>query len=185
MIMNAKVESSSAFFEAKYQQDLDPWNFSSDAYELGRYDAIIGAISHRRYHQAFEPGCSIGVLTERLAIHCEAVDAIDFSSTAAAQAQARCRYLPNVVVTCAGIPEIVMQSQKPRSAWFASGVGLLYLSVKLRNDAELDLYRNASIRFVPAEYCEHLESRSTKVVGVIAPRYVIASTRDHRRQVGS
>jgi trans-aconitate methyltransferase len=105
LIVDAKFESSSAFFEAKYQANSDPWDFSSDAYELGRYDAIIGAISHRHYRQVFEPGCSIGVLTERLAVHCEAVDAIDFSSTATAKAQARCAYLPHVVITCAAIPE--------------------------------------------------------------------------------
>ena len=105
MISDAKFESSAAFFEAKYRVDPDPWDFSKDAYELGRYHAIIRAISDRRYHRAFEPGCSIGVLTERLAAHCDAVDAIDFSTTAAAQAQARCAHLPQVEVRCAALPE--------------------------------------------------------------------------------
>jgi cyclopropane fatty-acyl-phospholipid synthase-like methyltransferase len=116
--MDAKFESSSSFFEAKYRENLDPWDFSSDAYELGRYDAIIRAISHRRYQRAFEPGCSIGVLTERLAAHCDAVEAIDFSPTAAAQAQARCAYLQNVEVRCAAVPD----------AFPAKGVDLLVLS---------------------------------------------------------
>jgi SAM-dependent methyltransferase len=97
--------SSAAFFEDKYQKKTDPWDFSSDAYELGRYDAIIRTISHRRYHQAFEPGCSIGVLTERLALHCDAVYAIDFSPSASARAHARCAHLPHVEVRCAAFPE--------------------------------------------------------------------------------
>ncbi len=93
-------KTSPAFFEAKYQETKDPWNFAADPYELSRYDAIIHAISHRRYRRAFEPGCSIGVLTERLAAHCEEVDAVDFSPSAAALAKARCAHLPNVNVRC-------------------------------------------------------------------------------------
>lgn len=105
MSNGAKFESSPAFFEAKYQDNPDPWNFSSDAYELGRYDAIIRAISHRHYRRAFEPGCSIGVLTERLAAYCDAIDAVDFSPTAVAQAQARCDHLPHVEVCCVALPD--------------------------------------------------------------------------------
>lgn len=100
-----KFESSAAFFEAKYREDADPWDFAHSAYELARYDAIINAISHRTYRRALEPGCSIGVLTERLAPYCDAVDAIDFSPTAAAQAARRCARLHNVEVHCAALPQ--------------------------------------------------------------------------------
>jgi hypothetical protein len=103
--IDAKFESSPAFFEAKYRENADPWDFSHSTYELGRYDAIIRAISHRIYKRAFEPGCSIGVLTERLAAYCDAVEAIDFSPTASAQAQKRCAHLPNVEVRCAALPD--------------------------------------------------------------------------------
>jgi cyclopropane fatty-acyl-phospholipid synthase-like methyltransferase len=97
--------SSAAFFEAKYQKKTDPWDFSSNAYELQRYDAIISAIAHRRYDRAFEPGCSIGVLTERLAAYCDEVYAIDFSPSASAQARSRCAHLQQVEVHCASLPE--------------------------------------------------------------------------------
>lgn len=105
MIEDIKFASSAAFFEAKYQEKADPWDFSSNLYELQRYDAIIGAISHRRYARAFEPGCSIGVLTERLAAYSDEVYAIDFSSIAAAQARSRCAHLPQVKIYCAAFPE--------------------------------------------------------------------------------
>jgi hypothetical protein len=105
MSVDIKFESSPAFFEQKYQENADPWNFSHSAYELARYDAIINAISHRTYHRAFEPGCSIGVLTERLAAYCDAVEAIDFSPTASVLAQRRCAHLPNVEVRCAALPD--------------------------------------------------------------------------------
>ncbi len=104
MSTDTKFESSPAFFEAKYQENTDPWDFTHNAYELGRYDAIIDAISHRTYRRAFEPGCSIGVLTERLAAYCGTVDAIDFSPTAVVQAQRRCAHLRNVEVHCAALP---------------------------------------------------------------------------------
>lgn len=105
MIQDVPFASSAAFFEAKYREKSDPWNFSSSAYELQRYDAIIRAIADRRYGRAFEPGCSIGVLTERLAAHCDEVYAIDFSPSASALAQARCGHLPQVEVHCASLPE--------------------------------------------------------------------------------
>jgi SAM-dependent methyltransferase len=103
--IETKVESSPAFFEEKYRENADPWDFSHSAYELGRYDAIINAIAHRTYRWAFEPGCSIGVLTERLAAYCGTVDAIDFSPTAIMQAQRRCAHLHNVEVRCAALPD--------------------------------------------------------------------------------
>ena len=94
--------SSAEFFEAKYRaaKDADPWNFASSAYEQQRYDAIIHALSGRRYRRAFEPACSVGVLTTRLATLCDQVSACDFSETAVAAAQARCVHLSNVTVCC-------------------------------------------------------------------------------------
>ena len=86
--------TSRAFFEEKYKGSEDPWRFASSSYELGRYDAIINALSFRRYRRAFEPACSIGVLTEQLAIICDRVDATDISSTAVEQAIHRCQAAP-------------------------------------------------------------------------------------------
>ncbi len=92
--------SSSGFFEDKYRTSDDPWNFASSAYEQRRYDAIIGALEGRRYARALEPGCSVGVLTERLAQICDRVHATDFSPSAVERARARCAHLPNVVISC-------------------------------------------------------------------------------------
>ena len=106
MMGDIDFTSSAAFFEAKYQKNADPWDFSSKPYELQRYNALISAIAHRRYACAFEPGCSIGVLTERLAAYCDEVYAIDFSPSAAAQARARCAHLTHVKVCCASLQEV-------------------------------------------------------------------------------
>jgi SAM-dependent methyltransferase len=101
--------STPEFFEAKYGAQPDPWNFATSDYELSRYDAILAALSHRRYHCIFEPGCSIGVLTERLAPLGDSVVAVDFSPTAVAQAQARCAHLFGVNIECTSFPERIAQ----------------------------------------------------------------------------
>ncbi len=90
--------SSTEFFERKYQESADPWNFGGSAYELERYDVTLRAIAGRRFRHGFEPGCSVGVLTERLARVCDWVDAVDLSATAVKAAQARCAGLKNVRV---------------------------------------------------------------------------------------
>lgn len=102
--------TSEAFFEAQYRRDPDPWSFATDNYELSRYQATLTALNGRYFHSAFEPGCSIGVLTEQLAGLCEHVAAIDISETAARQAQQRCRGLRNVEVKHAALPDGIPES---------------------------------------------------------------------------
>ncbi len=97
--------TSEAFFEAKYQRNPDPWNFANEAYEKSRYSAIIAALQGRRFERAFEPGCSVGVLTEQLAHICMRVDAMDISATAAAKARERCGHLENVTVRHGALPQ--------------------------------------------------------------------------------
>ena len=97
--------SSPEFFEAKYRQETDPWDFAISPYELRRYETIMAALAQRRSRRAFEPGCSVGVLTEQLANVCDTVEAIDFSPTAVARALERCAHLSNVQVRCASIAE--------------------------------------------------------------------------------
>ena len=91
--------TSAAFFEAKYKEKADPWGFEYKPYELARYDTILAALAPHRYQRAFEPGCSVGVLTARLAAICDAVEACDFSPTAIEQAKQRCAAFPHVHIT--------------------------------------------------------------------------------------
>ena len=97
--------TSREFFEQKYQQNRDPWDFGVDAYEQSRYATILQALGGRRYKRAFEPGCSIGVLTAGLAGLCDEMIAIDISWTAVEQAQQRCGALTNVSLASGGLPE--------------------------------------------------------------------------------
>ena len=95
---------SQDFFESKYQADSDPWRFADSPYERNRYAEIVNALSGHRFHRAFEPGCSIGALTELLAPVCDTVLAFDISPTAAARAQARCARFPGVTVRVGSLP---------------------------------------------------------------------------------
>ena len=97
--------TSPAFFDEKYRADPDPWSFASNGYELGRYQAIVGALGRRQFRHAFEPGCSIGILTAMLATRCGCVDALDISSAAAEQARQRCLSLPNVRVASGSLSD--------------------------------------------------------------------------------
>jgi cyclopropane fatty-acyl-phospholipid synthase-like methyltransferase len=96
--------TSAEFFEQKYRENADPWDFARSEYEQSRYGAIIAALGERRYERAFEPGCSVGELTWRLASHCEHVDAMDISATAIDRAKLCCSGLPNVTLRVGGLP---------------------------------------------------------------------------------
>ncbi len=97
--------TSRQFFDALYQRNPDPWRFASSDYELGRYERIVQALSGSRYKRAFEPGCSIGVLTEQLASVCDAVEALDVSGVAVDRARQRCSHLYNVQIRQGTIPK--------------------------------------------------------------------------------
>lgn len=99
--------TSREFFEGLYLQSEDPWSFASSEYELGRYRATLRALANRSYQGAFEPGCSIGVLTEQLAMISERVTAIDISSTAVEQAIRRCGKLSNISIKQGSLPKDV------------------------------------------------------------------------------
>jgi SAM-dependent methyltransferase len=100
--MSVQDPSSDVFFESWYRRHPDPWGFGSDPYELARYDSIVSHVPAGRYRRAFEPGCSIGVLTERLGWRCDTVLATDLSRIAVARARRRCAELGTRVSVVVG-----------------------------------------------------------------------------------
>jgi SAM-dependent methyltransferase len=91
------------FFDELYARHPDPWGFETSDYESRKYGATVAALGDRRYASALEVGCSIGVLTERLAAQCDTLLAIDVAE--AALARARARPLPNVSFERREVPE--------------------------------------------------------------------------------
>jgi SAM-dependent methyltransferase len=79
------------YFDQLYRQSADPWGFETSDYEAMKHDETLAVLPHARYHAAFEVGCSIGVLTKRLAERCDSLLAVDCSPIAVERASDRCR----------------------------------------------------------------------------------------------
>lgn len=81
--MRRHIESLPAsYFEERYRQDIDPWGFRTSAYEGEKYDRTLSALTRAHYDRILEVGCSIGVLTVRLAQRGGELLAVDASRTA-------------------------------------------------------------------------------------------------------
>ncbi|MEU8135986.1 SAM-dependent methyltransferase [Streptodolium elevatio] len=85
-------------FEAMYGAAPDPWHLAERAYDLRKYAITTASLPRERYASAFEPACSVGVLTRMLAERCDRLLACDLSQVAVDQARARCADLPWVTV---------------------------------------------------------------------------------------
>ena len=94
-----------AYFESMYALDPDPWNFATSSYEQRKYAFTVAALPNEHFCNVFEPGCSIGVLTELLAPRCERLLATDIIPGALERATVRLRPFENVVVERRAIPE--------------------------------------------------------------------------------
>lgn len=107
--MTPKLTSrlSRAAFEARYVASPDPWNFATSSYERDRYDCILRAVMKPRYGNIYEPGCSVGVLTGRLAHIAARVIAIDLAPSAVKVARERCAELANVEIRCESVASFI------------------------------------------------------------------------------
>ncbi|MGC5014285.1 SAM-dependent methyltransferase [Streptosporangium sp. DT93] len=77
------------YFERMYAASPDPWGFTSRWYEQRKYAVSSAMLPARRYRNAFEAGCSIGVFTSLLASRCDRLLACDVSPDAVAAAAGR------------------------------------------------------------------------------------------------
>ena len=77
------------YFESMYAESADPWGFDDRWYERRKYALTLAALPRPHYRRAFEPGCSIGVLTAQLAERCDRVVATDVVPRALASARDR------------------------------------------------------------------------------------------------
>ena len=84
------------YFDGLYADKPDPWDFESSAYEAAKYDATIAALGDERAARALEVGCSIGILTRRLAPLCDRLVATEVARVALEQAEGRCADLHNI-----------------------------------------------------------------------------------------
>ena len=78
-----------AHFRERYSSSPDPYGLADRWYEARKYALTLALLPRERYGTAFEPGCSIGVLTERLASRCDSLLACDAIPDAVASARSR------------------------------------------------------------------------------------------------
>lgn len=100
-----KQSLPSSYFDKLYSDNPDPWKFETSEYEASKYAATIAALPKERYRSAFEIGCSIGVLTQKLANRCDSLLSVDVSELALNQAIQRCQVLPHVRFQLLNVPK--------------------------------------------------------------------------------
>ena len=103
--MSARPRVEPAFFDRLYAEDADPWRFASSPYEAAKYEATLAALPPGPIGAALEVGCSIGVLTERLARRAGTLLAVDVAPAALARARERLSNHPNVTLERRELPE--------------------------------------------------------------------------------
>ncbi len=84
------------FFDEFYGDQDDPWGFESRWYETRKRTITMASLPRESFRTAFEPGCSIGVLTAELAGRCDRLLATDISDRPLAAARRRLADMPGV-----------------------------------------------------------------------------------------
>ena len=117
-------------FRERYAASPDPYGLAERWYEARKYTLTLGLLPRERYGAAFEPGCSIGVLTARLADRCDSLLSWDVVPDAVASAGAR----------TAGMAHVRVEQRAVPRDWPPGAFDLLVFSELLYyfDDADLD-----------------------------------------------
>ena len=95
----------SSFFDETYRGSPDPWGYTSSFYETSKFRTTIRALPKVRFKNAFEIGCAIGVLTQKLAPKCDRLLSVDYSEVGLEEARKRCRDIAQVRFEQMQIPQ--------------------------------------------------------------------------------
>jgi len=134
------------YFEDLYAASADPWSFATSEYEARKYDATIEMLGTKAYERGLEIGCSIGVLTMRLATRCRELVSVDVSARALAAAAERCAGRTNL-----HFRQMVVPAEMPAGPFdliVLSEVGYYW------SDADLELARTRMTEIGPGATVE-------------------------------
>lgn len=92
-----------AGFEAKFQADIDPWNYRASRFEAAKQRVLLRCCGDRCFGRALELACAIGVTSSALAPRCLRLLAVDSSPTAIEHARSR-RQTPRLTFQAAELP---------------------------------------------------------------------------------
>ncbi len=138
------------YFDAMYARSPDPWQLADRWYERRKYAITMAMLPLPRYRHAYEPGCSVGVLTELLAARCDHVTATDVAEAALAATAERLE-----LGGCAA--RVTLERGSLDEAWPTTDFDLIVLS-------EVAYYLNAkSLRAVLDRECPLLATGATVV----------------------
>ena len=105
------MSKASEHFDSLYRAASDPWGYQTSDYERRKYDATLAALTRPRYACTLEAGCSIGVLSARLAARSDQLLALDFSPLAVVGAAQRLAAFPQARALRATLPQDWPQGQ--------------------------------------------------------------------------
>src|ERR1700727_3460886 len=86
---SAAVTLDPGHFRERYRASSDPYGLAERWYEARKYALTVALLPRERYGTAFEPGCSVGVLTAALSSRCDSLLACDAIADAVASARSR------------------------------------------------------------------------------------------------
>jgi SAM-dependent methyltransferase len=98
------VTTPASYFEHLYARSADPWSFATRWYDARKHALTVDSLPRRHYRSGFEPGCSTGRLTARLAARCERLLSVDAIPSAVATAADHLAAFPHVTVRTARMP---------------------------------------------------------------------------------
>lgn len=93
-----------AGFEARFRDDIDPWNYAASPFEAWKRGILLHACGSRLHARGLELACAIGETTRVLAPRCLHLLAINSSPTALAEAARRTAAHRNVTLRRAVLP---------------------------------------------------------------------------------
>ncbi|WP_227369382.1 class I SAM-dependent methyltransferase [Halomonas sp. M20] len=76
-------------FDTLYAQSPDPWGYEHRWYEARKRALCLAMLTRPYYKRVFEPGCSIGVMSEALLERCDTLLGWDLSAAALETARKR------------------------------------------------------------------------------------------------
>jgi len=175
------------YFDQLYMRSPDPWQLANRWYERRKYAAIMSLLPYQRYRHAFEPGCSIGLLTHMLTERCDHVTATDVAIPALDGASRRLR-------AAGRRDQVTLLRRSMDEPWppgqfdlvVISDVGYYLASWMLRGVLDREcakLSRNATVvaahwRRPVADYPMSGE-RANDIIAATAGLYLIGSYRDN------
>ena len=135
-----------AYFDRMYAASADPWQLQERWYEKRKFAITLALLPQPRYRHAFEPGCSVGVLTEQLVGRCDHVTATDVVPAALDATDRRLRH--------AGLRDhVTLLRRSLDEVWPSTDFDLVVLSevgYYLKEDALREMLDRELPRLAPA-----------------------------------